>query len=200
MAEELYNLKDFEGDFVDLLKVITENTSCNSRQLKILISLDYFKEFGFSKYLLSVYELFTKRYKKTQKDATKAKRIEEIKETIKEYKDEDLSIQEKISAELEFLGYCTFNDDNFKSTIGAITDKSEKFSTRWMSIYFLKTGETQKFKIKYTMIQELELKVGDIVNVKEVKERAKSIIVDGQWSADMSQMEKHITSIKKVRI
>ena len=200
MAEELYNLKDFEGDFVDLLKVITEDTSCNSRQLKILISLDYFKEFGFSKYLLSVYELFTKRYKKTLKDATKVKRIEEIKETIKGYENKDLSMQEKISAELEFLGYCTLQDDNFKSTIGAITDISDKFSTRWISIYFLKTGETQKFKIKYSMIQESELKVGDIVNVKEIKERAKSILVDGQWSADMSQMERHITNIKKVGI
>ena len=200
VAEELYGLKDFKGDFVDLLKVITEDTSCNSRQLKILISLDYFKEFGFSKYLLSVYELFSKRYKKTLKDSTKVKRIEEIKETIKEYENEDLSIQEKISAELEFLGYCTLQDDNFKSTIGAIIDISDKFSTRWMSIYFLKTGETQKFKIKYSMIQESELKVGDIVNVKEIKERAKSILVDGQWSADMSQMERHITNIKKVRI
>ena len=200
MAEELYDLKDFEGDFVDLLKIITEDTSCNSRQLKILISLDYFKEFGFSKYLLSVYELFSKCYKKTLKDSTKVKRIEEIKETIKEYKDEDLSIQEKISAELEFLGYCTLKDDNFKSTIGAITDISDKYSTRWISIYFLKTGETQKFKIKYNMIQELELKIGDIVNVKEIKERAKSILVDGQWSADMSQMERHITNIKKVGI
>ena len=200
MAEELYDLKDFEGDFVDLLKIITEDTSCNSRQLKILISLDYFKEFGFSKYLLSVYELFSKRYKKTLKDSTKVKRIEEIKETIKEYENEDLSIQEKIYAELEFLGYCTLQDESFKQTVGAITDISDKFSTRWISIYFLKTGDTQKFKIKYSMIQELELQVGDIVNIKEVKERAKSILVDGQWSADMSQMERHITNIKKVRI
>ena len=200
MAEELYDLKDFEGDFVDLLKIITEDTSCNSRQLKILISLDYFKEFGFSKYLLSVYELFSKRYKKTLKDSTKVKRIEEIKETIKEYENEDLSIQEKISAELEFLGYCTLQDESFKQTVGAITDISDKYSTRWISIYFLKTGETQKFKIKYNMIQELELKIGDIVNVKEIKERAKSILVDGQWSADMSQMERHITNIKKVGI
>ena len=200
MAEELYDLKDFEGDFVDLLKIITEDTSCNSRQLKILISLDYFKEFGFSKYLLSVYELFSKRYKKTLKDSTKVKRIEEIKETIKEYENEDLSIQEKISAELEFLGYCTLQDESFKQTVGAITDISDKYSTRWISIYFLKTGETQKFKIKYNMIQELELKIGDIVNVKEIKERAKSILVDGQWSADMSKMERHITNIKKVGI
>ena len=201
IAEQLYELsKTFNGNFIDLLRIITEETSCDSRQMKILIKLNYFKDFGGAKYLLSVYELFSKRYKKTLKDSTKVKRIEEIKETIKEYKDEDLSIQEKISAELEFLGYCTLQDDNFKQTIGAITDISDKFSTRWISIYFLKTGETQKFKIKYSMIQESELKVGDIVNVKEVKERAKSILVDGQWSADMSQMEKHITSIKKVRI
>ena len=201
VAEQLYELsKTFNGDFVDLLRIITEETSCDSRQMKILIKLNYFKYFGGAKYLLSVYQLFSKRYKKTLKNSTKLKRIEEIKETIKEYKDEDLSIQEKISAELEFLGYCTLKDDNFKSTIGAITDISDKFSTRWISIYFLKTGDTQKFKIKYSMIQESELKVGDIVNVKEVKERAKSILVDGQWSADMSQMERHITNIKKVGI
>ena len=201
VAEQLYELsKTFNGDFVDLLRIITEETSCDSRQMKILIKLNYFKDFGGAKYLLSVYQLFSKRYKKTLKDSTKVKRIEEIKETIKEYENEDLSIQEKISAELEFLGYCTLQDDNFKSTIGAITDISDKYSTRWISIYFLKTGDTQKFKIKYSMIQELELKVGDIVNVKEVKERAKSILVDGQWSADMSQMERHITNIKKVRI
>ena len=201
VAEQLYELsKTFDGDFVDLLRIITEETSCDSRQMKILIKLNYFKDFGGAKYLLSVYELFAKRYKKTLKDVTKVKRIKEIKETIKEYKNEDLSIQEKISAELEFLGYCTLQDDNFKQTIGAITDISDKYSTRWISIYFLKTGETQKFKIKYNMIQELELKVGDIVNVKEVKERAKSILVDGQWSADMSQMERHITNIKKVGI
>ena len=201
VAEQLYKLsKTFDGDFVDLLRIITEETSCDSRQMKILIKLNYFKDFGGAKYLLSVYQLFSKRYKKTLKDATKVKRIEEIKETIKEYKDEDLSIKEKISAELEFLGYCTLQDDNFKSTIGAITDISDKFYTRWISIYFLKTGETQKFKIKYSMIQESELKVGDIVNVKEIRERAKSILVDGQWSADMSQMERHITNIKKVRI
>ena len=201
VAEQLYELsKTFDGDFIDLLRIITEETSCDSRQMKILIKLNYFKNFGGAKYLLSVYELFTKRYKKTLKESTKVKRIEEIKEAIKEYKDEDLSIQEKIVAELEFLGYCTLQDDNFKPTIGAITDISDKFSTRWISIYFLKTGETQKFKIKYNMIQELELQVGDIVNVKEVKERAKSIMVDGHWSADMSQMERHITNIKKVRI
>ena len=52
--------------------------------MKILIKLNYFKDFGGSKYLLSVYQLFSKRYKKTLKELTKAKRIEEIKETIKE--------------------------------------------------------------------------------------------------------------------
>lgn len=200
IAEELYNLKDFKGDFVDLLKLITETTSCNSRQLSILIRLGYFKEFGGAKYLFDIYTLFSKRFKKTHIEKTKVKRIEEIKEIIKDYKDEELSIQERIQTELEFLGYCTLKDDNFKSTIGAVTDISDKFSTRWISIYFIKTGETKKFKIKYSIIQELELKVGEIVNIKEIKERAKSILIDGHWSADMSQMEQHVTELKKVRI
>lgn len=48
VSEELYELSQNKSysNFIDLLIDITEKTSCDSRQLDILIKLDYFSDFG----------------------------------------------------------------------------------------------------------------------------------------------------------
>ena len=48
VSEQLYTLSQSRvySNFIDLLIDITEKTSCNSRQLDILIKLDYFSDFG----------------------------------------------------------------------------------------------------------------------------------------------------------
>lgn len=58
-ADDLYNLKDNHYDsFIDLLKDIYEKTSTNSRQLDILIKLDFFEEFGNAKELLRLVKMY----------------------------------------------------------------------------------------------------------------------------------------------
>ena len=56
VAEELYTLsqENTYNNFVDLLIDIDTKTSCNSRQLDILVKLDYFSEFGEANYLTYV--------------------------------------------------------------------------------------------------------------------------------------------------
>lgn len=59
ISEELYALsKNKYKYFVDLLKDIADKTSVNSRQLEILIKLDYFREFGNSKLLWTINKKF----------------------------------------------------------------------------------------------------------------------------------------------
>ena len=59
IAEELYELsKNNYSSFVELLDDIKEKTSVNSKQLSILIHLNYFKEFGKAKYLMEVVTLY----------------------------------------------------------------------------------------------------------------------------------------------
>ena len=59
VSDELYSLKDNKYEyFVDLLKDIKEKTSLNSKQLKILIKIDYFSKFGNSKELLRIVDIF----------------------------------------------------------------------------------------------------------------------------------------------
>src|SRR5690606_29986511 len=59
VAEELYQLsqeKDYDrNDFVGLLRDIIEKTSADTRQMEILIRLDFIKKFGVKEALLEIY-------------------------------------------------------------------------------------------------------------------------------------------------
>lgn len=68
IAEELYTLSQTRvySNFIDLLVDITEKTSCNSRQLDILVRLDYFSDFGEANELLYKIDKFTKLYDKVR--------------------------------------------------------------------------------------------------------------------------------------
>ena len=68
VADELYeiaNKKTYER-FVDVLTEIDQNTSLNTRQLDILIKLDFFSDFGNQRELLRITELFYELFKKGQ--------------------------------------------------------------------------------------------------------------------------------------
>ena len=59
VSEELYKLKDNQyNNFMDLLIDVYDKTSINSRQLSILIVIDFFEEFGNSQKLLDIVELY----------------------------------------------------------------------------------------------------------------------------------------------
>ena len=75
IAEELYDIAHSQKftHFVDVLYAISE-TSINTRQLDILIKLDFFSDFGNQRELLRVTELFYEQFKKGQaKQISKSK-------------------------------------------------------------------------------------------------------------------------------
>ena len=88
IAEELYALSKSRKytRFVDLLRDIDLCTSLNSRQLDILIKLDFFSEFGNQRELLRIVDMFVK-FKKG--DAKQIKKAEvdgtEIEEIVSRY-------------------------------------------------------------------------------------------------------------------
>ncbi len=59
VSEQLYELRDNQyNNFMDLLIDIYGKTSINSRQLNILIAIDYFEEFGKSQKLLDIVDIY----------------------------------------------------------------------------------------------------------------------------------------------
>lgn len=65
-AEELYNLSREKNytRFIDVLYDIDANTSLNTRQLDILIKLDFFSDFGNQRELIRICELFYNTFNK----------------------------------------------------------------------------------------------------------------------------------------
>lgn len=68
IAEELYSLAHSKTytRFVDVLSDIDTKTSLNTRQLDILIKLDFFSDFGNQRELLRITEMFYETFKKGQ--------------------------------------------------------------------------------------------------------------------------------------
>lgn len=76
LADELYEMshKKKYTRFVDVLADLDAETSCDTRQLDILIKLDFFSEFGNQRELLRITDLFYQTFKRGQ--------AKQIKKTI----------------------------------------------------------------------------------------------------------------------
>lgn len=154
IAEELWELSQNKkyNNFLDLLEDISNKTSVNSKQLNILIGLNFFKDFGANKYLINVakiYDEFSHKKQINKKDipllSEKYRLTEDIistfseKETASLYKNVDMkkiinfivekipqkpfNISEQAAFEMKYLEYMS-------STLPNI---SEKF---WIIIEF----------------------------------------------------------------
>lgn len=78
IAEELYALaheRHYER-FVDILSDIDQKTSLNTRQLDILIKIDFFSEFGNQRELLRITEMFYELFNKGQAKKIKKEKID----------------------------------------------------------------------------------------------------------------------------
>ena len=185
VAEELYELsKNHYNDFVDLLIDIEEKTSCNARQMEILIKLNFFKMFGKNQKLYAIYEKFKDRYKKSHKESTKQQRIKEIKDYANSLEDKEISIQEQILFEKEILGYGQTAFPNVNKAYGMILEVNTKYSPK-ITLYIMNNGSEVSLKVSkqhfYNNNGEPLLNVGDIIKVLKVEQKPKLTKVNGKW-------------------
>lgn len=174
VGDELYNLSKNKkyNNFLELLEDI-QLTSCNSRQLEILIKLNFFDMFGKSEKLLIFYEVYKLiQGKKSPKKTTIEKNIKD-KELIKiidknstptetTYKgldwrksledmwviipNREIMLNEKIAFQNEILGYIDYKNKNLNKRYVLITDINTKY-TPVIETYCLNNGSTCKCKI-----------------------------------------------------
>lgn len=89
IAEELYNLAQSNKytHFMGVLTDTTQYTSLNTRQLDILIKIDFFSEFGNQRELLRLTELFYETFRKGQAKQISKARIDgtPLEATVKKY-------------------------------------------------------------------------------------------------------------------
>lgn len=204
IADELYSLRDKKYDnFIEILVDIMD-ASLNSRQLEILIKLDFFSEFGGIEYLLDCYTLFNKYYGKRQ--IKKEKAFEEgldfdiirkyaNKETTKMFSgldsvgmlnelitaipNEKTSIRTIITYQLENFGYVDIIDKKYAGYC-VVVDLNVDFSPK-LKLYALANGNTIPVKIDKKTFASKQLRRGDIIKVENQYRKNKMRKVDGRW-------------------
>lgn len=160
VANELYEMSNMKfGDFVDVLYYLKEKTTLNSRQLDILIKIDFFEEFGDINALLSIAEKFDLLYSKQQVRKDEQLQKLNVEESIvrKFAEKETLTSIEEIDC-LEFVKSLGYDEEQAKEKLSDCikykkNDDGEKvfngYSSKKVFKQFEVTDEQkEKFAIK----------------------------------------------------
>lgn len=223
VADELYALKDeqFE-DFIDLL-VAVKKTSCNSRQLQILIELDYFSEFGDVNFLLTINSLFGEVYGKQQIKKNKIPKLGEYitemdvrqfagKESEKTFTKVDTfrllkylvatiqvppaTIMERISYQKENLGYVDIVDKKYAG-LALVMSVNTKW-TPWLTLYALANGKTIECKVDKRDYNRQPVKEGDVIRIEGQTYKSKQRKTENGFEAVPGSKVLWITRYRKV--
>ena len=202
VGEYLYSLRDKQyNSFIELLDDI--KGVVNSRQLNILIELDYFSEFGKSQKLMDIVELYNTIYTKKQfkKDNLpcdiEVMRKYATTETDKMFKDVDkqglckhleniiddvdLPIQQRIKSWIENTGSCNLIDNTQSKKNAIVIDINTKYKTPKIKLYNLNSGKTAEVKIGSKLWSEYKLDLFDTITIVKTKPKFKKKKIDNKW-------------------
>ena len=223
IADELYELKDNKYDsFVELLYDIQTKTSVNARQLKILIELDFFAEFGEANTLITQYDFFDTfgTRKEIKKDELKKFNVSTDmvkkyvgKETAKMLKDIDINsiikiiakeiktpkrkLSEIVKSQIEHLGYVDIANPEY-SGMAVVLEVDAKYSPK-IKFHSLKNGTTVECKVEKKTFNRNKLSVGNIVRIISTKTKPKSKKNEkGEWVYIPDTKDIWINSYKKI--
>lgn len=198
VGDDLYTLKDNEYEtFIDLL-IDIKKTSVNSKQLDILIKLNFFSEFGKINTLLKQVDLFEKVYGKKQ---FKISKIEELelpadiikahckKQTEKIWKDfdsvellkdivnnveyKDTSILDILNYQQELYGYVTYTDSSINKRLYYVSAiNSTKYLTT-ITLYEIFSGKTRQVKMWTSQYSKSRFEVGAILYIISLEKKNK---------------------------
>jgi DNA polymerase-3 subunit alpha len=224
IADELYNLRNNEyNTFTDLL-VDINSTSVNSRQLQILIELDFFSEFGDINKLDYINDKFNKFYGKKSLRKDNIEQLELTDEIIAEYTDKvtdktymgikdvllikyfeskaplnTTKLKDKIDYQIKHLGCVTIRDERYKGYV-IIIDLDIKYSPK-LKVYALANGSTLDVKIDKKTFNRNKLNVGDIIIVNKQKTKPKmSRNSDGSFSPIEGSKEWWLEDYKRIEV
>lgn len=224
IADEIYELRSNQySSFLDLLFDIKEKTSTNARQLKILIELDFFSEFGDVNYLLEQYAFFDKFYGKKQFKKDILNEFGVSLETISKYSEKESpkmfsevdfhayaqvvapeirytprKLSEQIKAQTDYLGYITIIDNRYAG-MAAVVSIDTKYSPK-VKMYSLKNGTTLDCKIDKRTFNQNPISAGDIVTIYGTKKKPRARKnADGKWENIPGTSELWITKYVKAQ-
>ena len=215
VADQLYALKDRKfDDFIDLLITLKKEVSLNSRQLDILVKLDFFSEFGEPNALLKQIEFFIRIYgkkqfkvekldeleipqyiidkhsgKKTEKIYKEIDDIALLKEVIKKARLPKTTMLDRMHYEQEHLGYLQMTLPDVDEDIYYVLDMTG-YNKKLAVLYRLCDGGSLTIKIRTK--QAVLPKLGDIIHILEIT-RSRKYKKVGDKFVQIDEMEDLLT-------
>lgn len=190
-------------DFFDLLCDFNNCPDIDNGQIETLIRLGFFSQFGGTFKLLRIYGIFNlyhgKKIIKKEKLMLPIDLVQKytISGTAKQYRfddtsmnamlkefisarvqDEDIPLNERLQAELEYLGYISYTDPTLTNT-GLVLDVDSRYSPK-ISLYLLDKGETVTYKLQKSAYQKNPFDKGTILRFY-TEERNKSRKTENGW-------------------
>lgn len=206
VAEDMRRVSEYKDEmFVDVLRRLQMETKVNTRQIQVLIQLGYFSAYGGSAKLTKLFNEFFEgpnKLTKTYVEKTVIKRMEALRALEKELPDEELPIQEKITAELNYIGRCISYDPEAANNLFFVQSVDDKYSIR-LRLYSLKRGTEGVIRVSKAVFGQDPLKEGDCITAKFDKRQrcvykdGKRFAVDGVfdfWLIDYDKEERKATA------
>ena len=201
IANELYEIGQREyADFVEVLDAVS-TTSTNSKQLDILVKLDFFHGWGEPNEILKIIELYNAINGKKQFTPVKAEAIgipleildrqsavktaktykefdsqAVLRDTIAYYKEHGMmpetTIIDRVRYQQEHYGYIQLTIPEINEDY-AYVQKIDGASKKTVTLYRLKTGDSDVVRIRAKAFESNEFEEGSIIRTIEVSEERK---------------------------
>lgn len=210
IADELMELsKNKYPSFIDLLKDIKDKTSINSKQLAILIKLNFFSDYGKNKYLLNIVDIYDKfasvkvlaKSKMEQlgiSDYLMVKYAEKetksqwrgidndglINELCGRLKDESLNVVDQVKADIEFLSYTDYVNADMSDDYYIVTEYTTYKDSAKPSLVLrrIHNGEDVRTRIKQAAIFKAQpFGMFAVLRVPCFTSVFRKKLVDGKW-------------------
>lgn len=210
IADELLSLSENKyGSFIELLKDIDEDTSVNSKQLRILTGLNFFSEFGNNNYLLECIEVYEKLAKAKQISKSKLEQLGVSdflmakysgKETKAQYREIDnvglmteicsripnksMNAVEQVKFDMEYLQYTTYSNKDIVNTYYIVVDfyTFKDVCKPTVILRNLHSGEEMKTRIKQAKVfKEKPFGRFSILEIEDFAYEHKRKVINGEW-------------------
>ena len=188
MSEE--EVKELDKKIKSLTKISEDNvvytsvnTPVNKTQMENLISVNYFEEFGGNLKLAEIFNKFNSTYKPNNKTwAGKRKHFQSVKELFKKTPDKSYPLTDQLGLELELIGKCSTTSDKVSDKFCFVTNVERNKSYANVTLYSVKKGKELTVKVGITQFNRLEIKVKDLIELKEHTVKPKPTRIDGVWT------------------
>lgn len=182
-AQDLYKAGQQEYDsFTSVLRELQMNTCVDTRQIQILIELNYFEKYGKSGKLMKVFdEFFEGKQKLTKTVKSFDARLKACKSYEENLPDESLSVQERLGSEFFNIGLCLSVDPEAKNNMYFVTSVDDRYGIKSM-LYSIQRGTAGLIRFRKNEFAASPFEAGDCVELLKFNKSPRFTYKNGERS------------------